>query len=112
MDTYSRLPYSITSDIELPESLIASSPLRYVNELVEAKQERRLAYLLRQLKRVGLLILDKLAYITFDLAGAGLLFQLLATRYEAASTMITLNIMSSEWMKIFHDKALTAALLD
>ncbi|WOX57988.1 ATP-binding protein [Methanoculleus receptaculi] len=48
-----------------------------VNELVEAKQERRLTYLLRQLKRVDLLILDELGYITFDLAGAELLFQLL-----------------------------------
>jgi len=83
-----------------------------VNELVEAKQERRLTYLLRQLKRVDLLILDELGYITFDLAGAELLFQLLASRYEAGSTMITSNLVFSEWGKIFHDKALTAALLD
>ncbi len=83
-----------------------------VNELVEAKQDRRLTYLLRQLKRADLLILDELGYITFDLAGAELLFQMLASRYEAASTMITSNLMFSEWVKIFHDKALTAALLD
>lgn len=83
-----------------------------VNELIEAKQDRRLTYLLRQLKRVDLLILDELGYITFDLPGAELLFQLLATRYESASTMVTSNLMFSEWVKIFHDKALTAALLD
>lgn len=83
-----------------------------VNELIEAKQDRRLTYLLRQLKRVDLLILDELGYITFDLSGAELLFQLLATRYESASTMVTSNLMFSDWVKIFHDKALTAALLD
>ncbi|MCQ1539622.1 ATP-binding protein, partial [Methanocalculus taiwanensis] len=83
-----------------------------VNELVEAKQERRLTYLLRQLKRVDLLILDELGYITFDLAGAELLFQLLASRYETASTLVTSNLMFSEWVKVFHDKSLTAALLD
>jgi len=83
-----------------------------VNELIEAKQERRLTYLLRQLKRVDLLILDELGYITFDLPGAELLFQLLASRYETSSTMVTSNLMFSEWVRIFHDKALTAALLD
>lgn len=83
-----------------------------VNELVEAQQERRLTYLLRQLKRVDLLILDELGYITFDLAGAELLFQLLASRYETASTLVTSNLMFSEWVKVFHDKSLTAALLD
>jgi len=83
-----------------------------VNELVEAKQDRRLTYLFRQVKRADLLILDELGYITFDLAGAELLFQMLAARYEAASTMITSNLMFSEWVRIFHDKALTAALLD
>ncbi len=83
-----------------------------VNELIEAKQDRRLTYLLRQLKRVDLLILDELGYITFDLPGAELLFQLLASRYETSSTMVTSNLMFSEWVKIFHDKALTAALLD
>ncbi|MDO8842591.1 ATP-binding protein [Methanocalculus sp.] len=83
-----------------------------VNELVEAKQERRLTYLIRQLKRVDLLILDELGYITFDLAGAELLFQMLASRYETASTLVTSNLMFSEWVKVFHDKSLTAALLD
>jgi len=83
-----------------------------VNELIEAKQERRLTYLLRQMKRADLLILDELGYITFDLPGAELLFQLLATRYETSSTMVTSNLMFSDWVRIFHDKALTAALLD
>jgi DNA replication protein DnaC len=83
-----------------------------VNELNEAKNESRLTYLLRQLKQADLLILDELGYITFDLPGAELLFQLLASRYESSSTMVTSNLMFSEWVKIFHDKALTAALLD
>jgi DNA replication protein DnaC len=70
-----------------------------VNELIEAKQERRLTYLLRQLKRVDLSILDELGYITFDLSGDELLFQLLASRYETSSTMVTSNLMFSEWVR-------------
>ncbi|WP_161484658.1 ATP-binding protein, partial [Kosmotoga arenicorallina] len=36
----------------------------------------------------------------------------LAMRYETKSTLITTNLVFSEWIKIFHDKALTMALLD
>jgi len=83
-----------------------------VNELLEAKRGGRFSLLMRQLKRIDLLILDELGYITFDLEGAELLFQILAARYEILSTIITTNLPFSEWVKVFHDKTLTAALLD
>ena len=84
----------------------------WVNELVKAKQEGRFSLMIRQMKKVDLLILDELGYITFDVQGAELLFHLLATRYETLSTIITTNLPFSEWVRLFHDKALTAALLD
>ena len=80
--------------------------------MVEARRDNRLSLLLRQFKKIDLLILDELGYVTFDLAGAELLFQLLATRYESMSTVITSNLAFSDWVKIFHDKTLTAAILD
>lgn len=83
-----------------------------VNEMIEARQDNQLSLLLRQFKKVDLLILDELGYISFDLAGSELLFQLLAARYETASTFITTNLSFSDWIKIFHDKSLTAAILD
>lgn len=83
-----------------------------INEMVEARRDNRLSLLLRQFKKIDLLILDELGYVTFDLAGAELLFQLLATRYESMSTVITSNLAFSDWVKIFHDKTLTAAILD
>jgi DNA replication protein DnaC len=33
-------------------------------------------------------------------------------RYETKSTLITTNLIFSEWINIFKDKALTMALLD
>lgn len=83
-----------------------------VNEMIEAKRDNRLSLLLRQFKKVDFLVLDELGYISFDLAGSELLFQLLATRYETASTLITSNLSFSDWIKVFHDKNLTAAILD
>lgn len=83
-----------------------------INEMIEARKDNRLSILLRQFKKIDLLILDELGYVTFDLAGAELLFQLLATRYETMSTFITSNLSFSDWVKVFHDKTLTTAILD
>ncbi len=83
-----------------------------INELYEAKKQNRLSFLIKKLKQADLLIIDELGYISFDLEGAELLFQLLAARYEIQSTLVTSNLMFSEWVKVFHDKTLTAALLD
>ena len=83
-----------------------------INEMVEARNENRLSLYIKQFKKIELLIIDELGYVTFDLASAELLFQLLATRYEAASTIITSNLGFSDWVKVFHDRTLTAAILD
>lgn len=83
-----------------------------INELDEAKRQGRLSFVIKKMKLADLLIIDELGYISFDLQGAELLFQLLAARYETQSTLVTSNLMFSEWARIFHDKTLTAALLD
>lgn len=83
-----------------------------INELKEAKDEKQLVRYAKQFKKLDLVIIDELGYISFDIEGAELLFQYLAMRYETKSTLITTNLVFSEWIKIFHDKALTMALLD
>jgi DNA replication protein DnaC len=83
-----------------------------INEMVEARNDNRLSLYIRQFRKVDLLIIDELGYVTFDLAGAELLFQLLATRYETMSTIITSNLAFSDWVRVFHDKTLTTAILD
>jgi DNA replication protein DnaC len=60
-----------------------------VNEMIEARKDNKLSIYLKQFKKVDLLIIDELGYVTFDLAAAELIFQLLATRYETMSTIIT-----------------------
>jgi DNA replication protein DnaC len=83
-----------------------------INEMVEARRENRLTPYLRQFKKIDLLILDELGYLTFDIIAAELLFQVLAARYETMSTIITTNLAFSDWVKVFHDPALTGAILD
>jgi len=83
-----------------------------INDLKEAKNELRLSKLEKKFRKVDLVIIDELGYISFDEEGAELLFQFLALRYEHKSTIITTNLTFSDWASVFHDKAITAAILD
>jgi len=82
-----------------------------INEMVEVRNKNKLSIYIKLFRKIDLLIIDELGYVTFDLTAAELLFQLLATRYETMST-ITSNLSFSDWVKVFHDRTLTAAILD
>jgi len=66
----------------------------------------------RQLDKVDLLICDELGYLSFSRAGAELLFQVFADRYERSSLRVKSNLPLSEWQQIFQGERMTAALLD
>jgi DNA replication protein DnaC len=83
-----------------------------VTELETAQQQHRLDRLLANLERFDLLIVDELGYLSFSRAGAELLFQVFADRYERRSLMITSNLPFGEWGQIFQGERMTAALLD
>src|SRR5262249_55616270 len=65
-----------------------------------------------QLDRADLLICDELGYLSFSRAGAELLFQVFADRYERRSLLVTSNLAFSEWGQVFQGERMTAALLD
>ena len=83
-----------------------------VTSLEEAQQQHRLDRLLAQLDRLDLLIVDELGYLSFSRAGAELLFQVFADRYERRSLLITSNLPFGEWGQVFQGERMTAALLD
>jgi DNA replication protein DnaC len=83
-----------------------------VTQLEEAQKQYQLDRVLRQLDRVELLICDELGYLSFSRAGAELLFQVFADRYERRSLLVTSNLAFSEWGQVFQGERMTAALLD
>ena len=72
-----------------------------VNELLEARDEKRLLRLQKQLAQQDLLIVDELGDVPLSKTGAELLFEIFSQRYEQASTLVTSNLPFNEWTEIF-----------
>ena len=66
----------------------------------------------RRKPNIVFFIVDELGYLSFSRAGAELLFQVFADRYERGSILITSNLPFSKWDSIFKDPMTTAAAID
>ena len=67
-----------------------------VNDLLEARDDKRLLRLQKQLAKQDLLIVDELGYVPLSKTGAELLFEIFSQRYEQASTLVTSNLPFNE----------------
>src|SRR3712207_4185842 len=68
-----------------------------VHELLEARDEKRLLRLQKQLVGYKLLIIDELGFVPLSRSGAELLFEIFSQRYERGSTLVTSNLPFDEW---------------
>jgi len=75
----------------------------WVTRLAEAHQAGRLADELRRLGRYPLLVIDEVGYIPFEHEAANLFFQLVSSRYERASLIVTSNKPFGRWGEVFGD---------
>jgi DNA replication protein DnaC len=83
-----------------------------VHELLEARDERRLLRLQKQLAAYELLVIDELGYVPLSTTGAELLFETFSRRYERGAVIVTSNLPFDEWTSVFGAERLTGALLD
>ena len=83
-----------------------------VQQLQVANRELRLEAAIAKLDKYHLLILDDIAYISKDQAETSVLFELIGSRYERRSMLITANQPFGAWSKVFPDQAMTLAAID
>ena len=87
--------------MEAGHSVLFAPAYRLVQELLAAKRDLNLPLRLRKLDNFDFLLLDDLGYLPQG-----------AERYERRSLGITLNLVFSEWERIFANPMATAAAID
>lgn len=82
------------------------------NVLLEKNNKGVLNSFLGGLKKVELIVIDKVGFVPLHKDATELLFQVISDCYERKSLIITSNLEFSQWNTIFGDNRLTAALID
>jgi DNA replication protein DnaC len=85
---------------------------QWVDKLADAHTSGRLQAELARLSRYPLLVVDEVGYIPFEPEAANLFFQLVSSRYERASLIVTSNKPFGRWGEVFGDEVVAAAMID
>ena len=92
--------------------VLFATATEWVTRLTDAHRAGRLPNELTRLRRYGLIIVDEVGYLPFEQDAANLFFQLVSSRYEHASLILTSNLPFSGWGGVFGDQAVAAAMID
>jgi hypothetical protein len=77
-----------------------------------SQDEHRLHRFIAAALKMDLVALDELGFIPFTATGAQALFTFCSELYERLSFILTTNLKFADWVQVFGDERLTAALLD
>ena len=89
--------------------VLFATAAEWVTKLAEAHNAGRLQDELKRLGRYPLLVIDEVGYIPFEPEAANLFFQLVSSRYERASLIVTSNKPFGRWGEVFGDEVVAAA---
>ena len=93
-------------------SVLFDSATAWIARLAVAHERGQLAAELRKLNRYRTIVIDEVGYLPFDSASAALFFQLVASRYETGSIILTSNLAFSRWGETLGDDVVAAATID
>ena len=83
-----------------------------VVELKEAMSSNQLNNFRKRFEKYDLVILDELGYVSMDKTGCEMFFNLISSRNDKGSIVITSNLTFDRWEEVFKDPTLTGALID
>ena len=85
-----------------------------IMQMGQAKKEKRYDSFIKQTVMAPLLlVIDEIGYFPMSKEDAHHFFQVISRRYERGSTIVTSNLVFSQWSGIFaNDKVVTTAILD
>ena len=97
---------------EASHPVLFDSATGWIDRLTQAHAKGGLERELRRLKRYRMLVIDEVGYLPLDSAAAALFFQLVASRYETGSIIVTSNLPFSRWGETLGDDVVAAATID
>jgi DNA replication protein DnaC len=92
--------------------VLFATATEWVDRLGGAHHDGRLQNELLRLGRYPLIVVDEVGYIPFEPEAANLFFQLVSSRYERASLIVTSNKPFGRWGEVFGDDVVAAAMID
>ena len=94
------------------QRVLFATAVDWVTRLTAAHQIGQLPAELARLRRYQLVAIDEVGYLPFEQDAANLFFQLVSSRYEHSSIILTSNLPFSAWGGVFGDQAVAAAMID
>ncbi|MDD4496328.1 MAG: IS21-like element helper ATPase IstB [Eubacteriales bacterium] len=91
--------------------LFATVP-NLIAELKETMSSNGMTSYRKRFEKYDLVILDELGYVSMDKNGCEMLFNLISSRNDKGSIVVTSNLSFDRWEEIFKDPTLTGALID
>ena len=93
-------------------SVLFTTVPNLIVDLKETMSNNQLSNYRRRFEKYDLVILDELGYVSMDKSGCELLFNLISSRNDKGSIIVTSNLTFDRWEEIFKDPTLTGALID
>ena len=91
--------------------LFATVP-NLIVDLKETMSNNGLSNYRKRFEKYDLVILDELGYVSMDKTGCEMLFNLISSRNDKGSIVVTSNLTFDRWEEVFKDPTLTGALVD
>lgn len=90
-----------------------TTAIEMVNELTASLADSSFVRKIKQYTRPKLLVLDELGYLPIDHRGADIVFQVVTSRYERGSIVLTTNRPFKQWGTLLNqDNVAASALID
>jgi DNA replication protein DnaC len=92
--------------------VLFTTAMDMINQLIAAEADHSLVKKLAFYESPSLLCIDEIGYLPLGSHGSNLFFQVISSRHQTKSTMITTNLPFSDWGKIFDSTTVATAIAD
>lgn len=92
--------------------VLFTSVMDMINNLIAAEADHSLLKKLKYYNDPSLLICDEIGFLPLGTQGSNLFFQVISSRHESKSTLLTTNLIFAEWGKIFDSTTVATAIAD